>query len=927
VLDHSGSRVHKFNNSGNHQWSLGKAGMHYIRQGEDVFSWPRDVGVDGSDNLWVVDSQRVTQYNSSGVYQQVFPKWDDDPWDCGDDNGHFCEPSGIAFDSSGWMYVSDDYNHRVQVFKFTGGEPVYYKTIGQTGNPGNGNDQFNHPGQLAIDSSDNLYVADRNNARIQKCVYDSSPPEKWDCTTFHGTGSFGSGDNQLDYVEGLGISGNTLYIADSGNNRVKSCNLPNPCGTFANDVDYPSDVAVITSIIRILISVERDYSVHEYNDSGDRTGIFAGTGGVPYLTDSKRLNRPWGLAIGHDGSLYAAEQGGNRLVKMDLSGNQINSNWPIGTPGVGGHNNDRFIGPEGNLAINDKGHILVPDTWNHRVQVFNPVGNHIRTLGKTGEKGDDNTHFNAPAGVAVDPLNGDILVADRRNHRVQVFDSSYKWKATLGQTGNPGNGNNQFEDPYGVFVDKDGDIYVADKENHRVQVFSHNRKYKATLGVTDDCDQSFDHICGPLSVLVDNHSRIFVTEEWENKVRVFDDQYNYLTTIGGGFNSTTGEFRNPSGLALDKHGTLYVADSGNHRVQKFAPGVFGWQQSNLDGFGNADNIMVSALKSFNPLVAGVFNGDNGAELWKLENGNWTSLMKGGFGNSRNVGITELVEFKNKYYAATSADETNGGEIWRSANLSNWEWVVKGGFGDTDNGEINRLTVFKDMLYATTWSWNTSAHGGEIWRSGSGDKGSWNRVVSDGFGDSSNEGIVSLLVFKDLLYASTANRTTGGEVWRSSNGTKWDKVSPSGLGDGSNQRIVLAVYMDSLYGGTHNRTGAQTGGELWRCDKCDGTDWVELTEQKGFGDPHNWGFAPVGVPGNTLYVFTDNRTTGLQIWMAADGENFVKVGPDGFGDSRNYFPGGFAVHDGKLFVGTGNWGNAAEIWFRKGFYYLPTILKE
>ena len=196
VLDHAGSRVHQFNKNGIHQWNLGKAGMHYVSQGEDVFNWPRDVGVDGSDNLWVVDSQRVTQYNSSGAYQQVFPKWDDDPWDCGEDNGHFCEPAGIAFDSSGWMYVSDDFNHRVQVFKFTGGEPVYYKTIGQTGNPGNGSDQFNHPGQIVIDSYDNLFVADRNNARIQKCEYNAGT-ENWTCSTFHGTGSFGSGDDQL----------------------------------------------------------------------------------------------------------------------------------------------------------------------------------------------------------------------------------------------------------------------------------------------------------------------------------------------------------------------------------------------------------------------------------------------------------------------------------------------------------------------------------------------------------------------------------------------------------------------------------------------------------------------------------------------------------------------------------------------------------
>jgi streptogramin lyase len=875
-----------------------------------------------------VDAERVIQYDANGSYQQTFPGWNNDPWRCADDNGHFCYPTGIAFDnfdSKDWMYVADRDNQRVQVFNITSGTPVYSATIGVTGQRGSDNAHFDEPQQLAVDSSNNLYVADRQNYRIQKCSYSMG----WSCTTFHGTGINGDGANQLGHVEGLGIFGSTLYIADSSNDRVKKCSVPSgPCSIFTTNVPYPTDAAAI-SASRILVTLDPKFTVHEYNGSGSDQGIFAGVEDVPYKTDNKRLNRPWGIAVGKDGSLYVSEYHGNRLVKLDPSGSQVNAAWPVGEAGIWGQDNEHLDGPQGNLAVDANGQILVPDTWNQRVQVFDPDGNHKHTLGTTGEKGGDKFHFDEPMGVAVSPLNGDIYVADSWNQRVQVFKSNYQWKATIGQTGNPGTGNNQFNQPHGVFVDKNGDIYVADRQNHRVQVFDKNRTYKATLGVTGECDREFGNMCSPQTVIVDNLGRIFVSEEWENRVQVFDDKYRYLTTVGGSWGSSNGDFREPGGLALDQMGNLYVADSGNHRVQKFAPGVFGWQQTNLDGFGEIDNFFITTIKTLNSsLVAGTFNSSEGCQLWKLDNGAWTSLMKGGFGHKYNVGISNLIDFKGKHYASTSANQTDGAEIWRGSSLTNWSRVVKDGFGNPDHAEINSLAVFKDMLYAGTWNWS-GTKGGEIWRTASGNSGDWTRVVSNGFGNSENEAVLFLVTYKDMLYASTVNFVTGGEVWRSGNGKSWNKVSSSGFGDQYNGRIFLVPDTSTMYAGTWNyKDSDNPGGELWRCSKCDGSDWVEVPNTKGFGSSENRSIFPVEVPGNSLYAFTENRSTGLQVWMAEDGENFRKVSPDGFGDSKNYFPTGIALYNKKLYVGTGNWfANAGEIWMRKGFYFLPTIFKK
>ena len=84
--------------------------MHYLEEGTDVFNFPRDVGVDSGGNIWVVDHFRVVQYDNNGVYQQSFPDWEDEPWRCGDDNGHFCNPGGVAFgniSATDYIFVSD----------------------------------------------------------------------------------------------------------------------------------------------------------------------------------------------------------------------------------------------------------------------------------------------------------------------------------------------------------------------------------------------------------------------------------------------------------------------------------------------------------------------------------------------------------------------------------------------------------------------------------------------------------------------------------------------------------------------------------------------------------------------------------------------------------------------------------------------------
>lgn len=367
VVEEWGSRMLKYRTSdGFNLLSIGTAGLQ--KQYPYLFDYPKDVAVDNIGNIWVVDRHRAVQYDANGSFLKQLPP--DDPWVSGSDNTHFNDPCGIAFDSAGRMYVSDSANHRVQVYTFVGGSPVYSTTIGVTGVSGDDNAHFNWPARIVTDSSDQLYVADVENFRVQHCTYAS----QWTCAAFHGTGSQGSGEAELDWAWGIGIDGSdNIYIADSGNARVKKCDSDGTCSIFASGFNWSSDVAV-DSTGNVYVSDWTDCTIRKYSSGGIALGVFIGTSGVPYLTDNSHFNRPYGVAVDGSGNIYLSTDRGYRVLKLDASGTP---QWVIGTAGVWGNDNvhfgDWWAGPK-KVAVDSSGDVYVADTGNHRVQIYNSSG-------------------------------------------------------------------------------------------------------------------------------------------------------------------------------------------------------------------------------------------------------------------------------------------------------------------------------------------------------------------------------------------------------------------------------------------------------------------------------------------------------------------------------------------------------------------------
>jgi tripartite motif-containing protein 71 len=198
-----------------------------------------------------------------------------------------------------------------------------------------------------------------------------------------------------------------------------------------------------------------------------------------------------------------------------------------------------------------------------------------------GRKGSGAGELESPRGLAVAP-DGDVLVADMMNNRVQRFGADGQYKGQIGRPtavkgkAKPG----ELEEPSGVAVDGEGNVYVADTWNGRIQKFDAKGKVLSEVG---GARYSF---YSPRNVAVDRAGNLYVADTGNSQVKVIDPQGRLIKAVGGK-GSGGGTFNEVFGVAVNSKGELFVADPGNKRLHKFGPGpdfpfikekkVAGWQ--------------------------------------------------------------------------------------------------------------------------------------------------------------------------------------------------------------------------------------------------------------------------------------------------------------------------------------------------------------
>ncbi len=171
-----------------------------------------------------------------------------------------------------------------------------------------------------------------------------------------------------------------------------------------------------------------------------------------------KLQRPTGLAFNPVRKIiYVVDTEANTIYGVDKNGERVISF------GGRGEENGRFNFPT-YIAWSPPGRIVVSDSMNFRIQMFDDEGNFLASI---GHQGDGSGDFAMPKGVAVD-REGVIYVSDNLFDNVQLFNRKGEFLLTVGRHGS---GEGEFLKPSGIFIDESDRLYVCDTINRRIQVF------------------------------------------------------------------------------------------------------------------------------------------------------------------------------------------------------------------------------------------------------------------------------------------------------------------------------------------------------------------------------------------------------------------------------------------------------------------------
>ncbi|EKD28175.1 MAG: NHL repeat-containing protein, partial [uncultured bacterium] len=209
----------------------------------------------------------------------------------------------------------------------------------------------------------------------------------------------------------------------------------------------------------------------------------------------------------------------------------------------------------------------------------------------------------------------------------------------------------------------------------------------------------------------------------------------------------------------------------------------------------------------------------------------------------------------------------------------------------------------------------STTGGEIWRSNDGT--AWVQANTDGFGDSANTDISALKVFDGQIYAATT-KVSGGDILRSNDGTTWTAVLLNGFGDPGNYVIEdLEVFNSKIYASTWNSTN---GSEIW--SSTNGSVW-DSVDLNGFGNPDNIRIQDLQVFNGYLYACTSNNISGGEVWRSDDGNSWAQVASGGFGDNTNTNLQSLCPFGDYIYASTGQ-SAGGEMWRFYRAYLDPLI---
>jgi uncharacterized protein (TIGR03437 family) len=483
----------------------------------------------------------------------------------------FLAPRNVALDAAGNLYVSEFGGHRVRRVAVIHGTITTIAGTGTAGFSGDGGSamgaELDYPAGLAFDSVGNLYIADSSNNRVREILVSGM------VTTVLGTGDPGATlPNQLNVPTGVAIdSAGNLDVADSGNQRIQQLapsggiqTLPGAGRDLAADGKGDLFIAAGSQVLELTPSLKLS------TIAGGGSYLFGGDGGP---ATSARLNSPVAIALDSKGDLYIADQRNSRVRMVDTTGN-ISTIDGDGTFASG----PGELSAPGGVVVNSSGVLYIADQNNDRIEAVLSSGSAVTVAG-TGVPGFNadglpatSTQIFSPGNMAIGP-DGTIYFADKGNQRLREIrtDQTISTVAQIAASA--------------VAVDSTGVVYMADADLHevfRIDRAGHQDIIAGTgvAGFGGDGGPAVAALLNaPAGVAADRQGNVYIADTGNNRIRVITPDGNIRTVAGTGAADFDGDegpalsavLDAPTALAIDVAGNIWMADTGNNRVRKLSP--------------------------------------------------------------------------------------------------------------------------------------------------------------------------------------------------------------------------------------------------------------------------------------------------------------------------------------------------------------------
>lgn len=558
------------------------------------FNMPQQIAFDPSGNMYVADmnDQRIRVINTSGTISTFAGTGricDGPHFTCGDGgpaSQSFLDlPAGVVADTNGNVYIADTRDQRVRVVN----NGTITTVIGSgthctvpTKNCGDGGPAIKanlfNPWGLALDSNQNIYIADQLDNRIRKVTISTMI---------------------INTVAGSGVQG---YSGDGGAPKLAALDQPN--GIFINNLGY----IVVSDTGNGRVRISSKGAINTY--AGGSTG---GDGGGP-LTAT--LGNPTNVAWDSVGNYYIVDTANNRIREVDTTTNIITTiagNGSAGWSGDSGPATQAMLNSPTGIAFDGAGNLYIADNGNLRVRMVNTSGT-ITTVAGSGNPcilssnacGDGGSallaNITSPTSIALDG-SGNLYIADYYDQKIRMVSPSGTITTVAGMGGKGFTGDSgpatkaRLDRPYGVAVDANGNIYIADSQNNRIRcvIGAKNGCNAPKLKVGDITTFAFNGqptFAGdggtaksasqqdPLEVALDPSGNLFVSGGADEVVRRIDGTTFIVSTVAGnpnhplrgGFGGDGGPATSATldnvGLAVNGSESLLIADTGNNRVRQ-----------------------------------------------------------------------------------------------------------------------------------------------------------------------------------------------------------------------------------------------------------------------------------------------------------------------------------------------------------------------